>query len=215
MEQEKLTVIFDFDGTLANTIDLVARLYNEHAESFGALHIDMAEFPELRKLGYKKAMKKKKIRWTAIPRMALLISREMKQHMDEVKPYDGIVESLRSMQESGVAIGVLTSNNAALVKDFFAQHNFPQFDFVLSEKTLWGKEKALKKIMKRYGLMRERVVYVGDEPRDINASRKAKITSIGVTWGAGGKESIDLAPPDYIVNTAEELSKTVQVISAK
>jgi phosphoglycolate phosphatase len=139
----------------------------------------------------------------------------MKQHMDEVMPYDGIVKSLRTMQQQGTSIGVLTSNNAVLVKDFFAAHNFPEFDFVVSEKTLWGKEKALKRIMKRHKLIRERVVYVGDEPRDINASKKAKIISIGVTWGAGGKESMDITPPDYVVTDEDELLSIVSEIRQK
>jgi phosphoglycolate phosphatase len=168
----------------------------------------MSELPELRKLGYKKAMKKKHIRWTILPRLALFISREMKQHMNEVEPYSGIVNALHKMQEQGVSIGVLTSNNAVLVQEFFDAHHFPKFDFVISEKTLWGKEKALRRIMKRHKLDKSRVAYVGDEPRDINASKKAKIISIGVTWGAGGVESIDLAPPDYVVNNADELLQT-------
>lgn len=55
---KQFTVIFDFDGTLANTLELVAKIYNDHAQDFGALQIDMAEMSEYRKLGYKKSMKK-------------------------------------------------------------------------------------------------------------------------------------------------------------
>lgn len=206
---EKLTVIFDFDGTLANTVDLVARIYNEHAHEFGALPIDMNEISVYRKLGYKKAMKKAKIRWTILPRLVLFISREMKQHMDEVKPYPGIVEMLKELQKEGISIGVLTSNNAGLVNDFFDNNNFPQFDFIVSEKTLFGKEKALKKIIKRHDLPSHRVIYVGDEPRDITACKKAGIRVIGVTWGVGGKEGLSSTPPDWLVGTSDELLKVI------
>ena len=207
---EKLTVIFDFDGTLANTVDLVARIYNEHADEFGALPIDMAEISVYRKLGYKKAMKKAKIRWTVLPRMVLFISREMKQHMGEVKPYPGVVKVLKNMQEAGISIGVLTSNNAGLVNDFFESNNFPVFDFIVSEKTMFGKEKALKKIMKRHGLPHHRVIYVGDEPRDITACKKAGIRVVGVTWGVGGREGLVSTPPDWLVDTSNELLDVIK-----
>ncbi len=207
--KERFTVIFDFDGTLANTVDLVARIYNEHAEEFGALPIDMTKLPDYRKLGYKKGMKKLQIRWTVLPRLVLFVGREMKKHMDEVKPYDGIVEVLKNLQQAGVSIGVLTSNNAALVSEFFEKNNFPVFDFIVSEKTLFGKEKALRRIIKRHKLIDHRVIYVGDEPRDVTASFKAGIKVIGVTWGVGGKEGLAPTPPDRLVDTAEQLQSAI------
>jgi HAD superfamily hydrolase (TIGR01509 family) len=204
------TVIFDFDGTLANTLDLVARIYNENAQNFGSNKIDLKDLPHYRRLGYKKAMKEVGIRWTVLPKIVLFISREMKKHMDEVKPYPQIVNVLKKLQNDGVTIGVLTSNNAALVQDFFDAHDFPHFDFVVSEKTLFGKEKALKRILKRYDLKKENVLYVGDEPRDITSCNKAGIKVIGVTWGVGGKEALEITKPDFQVNTADELYSTVQ-----
>ena len=95
------TVIFDFDGTLANTLELVFRLYNEHALSFGARQIGIKEIDTYRKLGYKKAMKKAGVRWTTLPRIMLFISREMKKHMHEVSPYEGVITQIQSLQKEG------------------------------------------------------------------------------------------------------------------
>ena len=206
---DKFTVIFDFDGTLANTLDLVARIYNENAHHYGALPIDMKDISDYRKLGYKKAMKKLKIRWTVLPRLVLFVSREMKKHMEEVEPYAGVVDVLNDIQKQGISIGVLTSNDGALVHEYLEKNNFPIFDFIVSEKTMFGKEKALKKIMKRHDLHRNRVVYVGDEPRDITACNKAGIKVIGVTWGVGGREGLIATPPDWLVDTPIELKKTI------
>jgi phosphoglycolate phosphatase len=134
----------------------------------------------------------------------------MKQHMGEVKPYPGVVKVLKNMQEAGISIGVLTSNNAGLVNDFFESNNFPVFDFIVSEKTMFGKEKALKKIMKRHGLPHHRVIYVGDEPRDITACKKAGIRVVGVTWGVGGREGLVSTPPDWLVDTSNELLDVIK-----
>lgn len=207
------TVIFDFDGTLANSVDLMFRLYNDHVEQFGYLPMRRDEFPELRRLGYTKAMRLKKIKVRMLPRIVMTLGKEMRTSMDEVKPYDGIVETLQSLKEYGFSIGILTSNQAGVVDEFLKAHKFPEFDFVVSEKTLFGKDKALKRIFKRFDLDRDQVLYVGDEPRDVVASRKAGIRSIAVSWGLGGHEAFEKIRPDILVNTPKELLSTITSLS--
>jgi len=206
---DKLTVIFDFDGTLASSLALVARIYNDHHEEFGSLPVDIKELSVYQKLGYKGAAKKANIKWRKMPKMALTIGREMKKHMDEVNPYPGVVNMLNKLRKEGISIGVLTSNSGPLVKDFFAANNFPVFDFVVSEKTLFGKEKSLRKIIKRHDLDINRVLYVGDEPRDVVSCRKAGISVIGVSWGLGGVEGLKPSEPDAIVHNSHELQKEI------
>lgn len=205
----RATVIFDFDGTLANTVDLIVRIYNEHAEAFGAEKVSEKEFNKLRKLGYKKAMKLKKIKYRVVPRVAMTVLKEMRLHMDEVEPYKGIVDVLHELKKKGFSIGVLTSNQAVIANEFFNAHKFPKFDFVVSEKTLFGKDRALRRIIKRYGLENNQVLYVGDEPRDVTASHKAGIQVLGVSWGLAGREGFRHHMPDKIVDTPRELQEVI------
>jgi phosphoglycolate phosphatase len=207
---QKTTLIFDFDGTLANSLDLIVRLYNEHVSEFGYLPLEPSEFPSLRTAGYKKAMKVKKIKVRKLPKMIFVMGREMRQRIDEVRPFEGIVEVLAELKKTGYSIGVLTSNQAPLVNHFLMQHNFPEFDFVVSEKTLFGKDKAIKKILKIKNLAKNQVLYIGDEPRDVTASRKSGVGIIGVSWGFGGKEGFIKDKPDFI---ADEPSQLIEVVS--
>lgn len=204
------TVIFDFDGTLADSLELLLSLYNTHADQFGYQTVEPDELPRLRKLGYKKAMKQKGIKFYRVPKMVVQLGREMRQRMDEVKPYSGIVELLNNLRAEGYTLGVLTSNQTALVADFFKAHKFPPFDFIVSEKTLFGKGKALKRIMRSHNLAKEAVLYVGDEPRDVQASRKAGVRVIGVSWGLGGREGFAAAQPDIVADTTTELSRAIK-----
>jgi len=203
------TVIFDFDGTLADTIELVLNLYNQVAPQFKADTVTKAEIPVLLRLGYAKAAKKKHIRWSVIPRLVLYVSREMRKHMDEVKPYPGAVDCIKNLRAGGYAVGVLTSNQENLVRKFFAKNNFPDFDFVVSEKTLFGKDKALRKIIRRRGLDISQVVYVGDEPRDVVACRRIGVKVIGVSWGVAGPNGFGNDKPDHLVNTADQLEAVI------
>jgi phosphoglycolate phosphatase len=94
-------------------------------------------------------------------------------------------------------------------------HKFPSFDFVVSEKTIFGKDKALKRIIKRYGLNKEHVIYVGDEPRDVKASLSAGVKVIAVTWGLGGKEGFEKVTPTALVDTPHELKKKLQELTVE
>lgn len=199
------TVIFDFDGTLANSVDLIFELYNIHADEFGYLPIKRTEFSALRKMGYANAMRLKKIKARKLPKIAMVLSKEMHGKMDVVEPYVGIVDTLNRLKDDGYSIGVLTSNQASLVQEFFNKHSFPEFDFVVSEKTIFGKHKALKRIIKSYGLDKEKVIYVGDEPRDVAASHKVGVRAIGVVWGLAGEEGFEKNKPDYSAKTPVEL----------
>ena len=203
-------VIFDFDGTLANSIDMVMGIYNRMAPDFGTDQVSREEFPYLRKLGYKKAMKEKGIHWSQLPRIAIAISKELKSHMKEVQPYDGIVEELTAIKKSGYDIGILTSNQEPLVRDFLNDFNFPEFTFLVSEKSIFGKDKALKKIIKKQNLDKDTVVYVGDEPRDVIACRKTGIAVIGVSWGLAGVEGFAKAEPDRLIDQPKNLLKTIK-----
>lgn len=204
-----MTVIFDFDGTLANTVELIIDTYNMYSEELGYTKIKHSEIPALRRLGYKGAMKKKGIKLHSLPRIALKLSREMRKHMDQVEPYDGIVDVLKKLQSKGLTIGVLTSNQASTASEFFETHKFPKFDFVVSEKTFFGKDRALRKIMKRFDLDQDQVIYVGDEPRDVTASHKAGVQVMGVTWGLAGEEGFKHHAPDKLIKTPKDLQETI------
>jgi phosphoglycolate phosphatase len=212
----KKVVIFDFDGTLADTIKLAVQLYNDHAAHFGAQPIAESELPELRLLisnnGYKAALKKKNIRIARLPAMVVTISREMKSHIHEVRPYEGIIVALEELKAKGYRLGVLTSNQEHLVREFLESNAYPLFDFIVSEKTLFGKDKALKKILKKFALEKNEVVYVGDETRDTSACKKAGIDVIGVGWGVAGIDGFVKAMPTKLIAAPSELVSTVDAL---
>jgi phosphoglycolate phosphatase len=210
----KQVVIFDFDGTLANSISLALRIYNEHADHFGCMPIDETELPQLRQavrdLGYAKAMKLKQVRISRVPAMLVTLSKEMKQHMAEVTPYEGIIQALEELKAKGYRLGVLTSNQEHIVREFLETHQYPLFDFIVSEKTLFGKDKALKRIMKKFALDRRGVVYVGDETRDVVACHKADIDVIAVGWGLAGHEGFTKDVPTKLIASTSELVATIE-----
>jgi phosphoglycolate phosphatase len=80
---------------------------------------------------------------------------------------------------------------------------------VWSENTLFGKQRALKKILKVYELSASEVLYIGDEVRDIEGAKKAGVASGAVTWGYNDEELLLEHEPDVMFNSPQDLLSRV------
>jgi HAD superfamily hydrolase (TIGR01549 family) len=113
----------------------------------------------------------------------------------------GMADVVRELRKTSDCLGILTSNMAANVETFLDAHGLlDHFDFISSTSKLTGKAKHLKAIRKTFSLRQEEMLYVGDEIRDIKASRKAGVHVAAVTWGFNSRESLAAEKPDYLLD---------------
>jgi phosphoglycolate phosphatase len=63
----------------------------------------------------------------------------------------------------------------------------------------------LRAIQKTFSVRAEEMLYVGDEIRDIKASKKAGIAIAAVTWGFNSAESLKAEAPEHVVSEPPEL----------
>jgi phosphoglycolate phosphatase len=84
------------------------------------------------------------------------------------------------------------------------------FDFVFSEKNIFSKDTRLKFIVKIFKLRFEDVIYVGDEIRDMQAAKKARLKGVAVSWGYTSPKILQSADPSAIVYSAKQLLKTIK-----
>ena len=203
----KKTINFDFDGTIADTIPFLLEIINQLARE--------NNFPELKQLEFIKAksesplqiIKKYKIPLYKIPGLLIRGQQLLGQKMGQVKFIRGMREILFKLKNKGYRFGILSSNSVANIKLFLQANKCPVFNFIHSEKNLFGKDKSLKNILKKYKLKKDDIVYVGDEVRDIEACRKAGIKIIAVAWGFNNKDLLFESCPDYMVDKPEDILK--------
>ena len=79
------------------------------------------------------------------------------------------------------------------------------FDFVVGYPKLFGKAKALRRILRRERIDRAEVLFVGDELRDVQAGRKAKVPTVAVTWGFHAEGLLAGGGPTFVVRQPGEL----------
>lgn len=198
-------IVFDFDGTIALTLEASVRAVNKLSEKYGFRKVTNEDVEIFREKGWKQAIKGFKVSILKIPQILLDGQKEMAKEIEAVEMVEGLDRVLIELKKKGYVLGVLTSNSLENAERFFDKYNL-KFDYVYSEKTLFGKEKAINKLLEDRGLNKEEIVYVGDETRDWEACEKAGVKMIGVGWGfntaealkKNGLENVAISPMELI-----------------
>ena len=198
-------VLFDFDGTLADTFETGAALINEFAGRFGYKTID---FAKNRNLSARELVKFSGVRWWQIPRLVRFFRKESARNAYNIQPCQGVPEMLRNISQSA-DLGILTTNTTHAVECFLRNHNLESyFGYVKTGVPLFGKRRALgsavRLLQKKYTL----ILYVGDEIRDIEACRAAGVEIISVSWGFNAHEVLAEANPS-VAKSAGELEQLI------
>lgn len=212
MEAKKY-VVFDFDGTIADTLDLAFAIFNRIAPDYHVRQADKQELELLRSRKPQELLKLYGITRLRLLTLLLRIQKELTHHISEAALVQGMESSLRQLRRAGFSLGILTSNSRENVARFLEHHALGGLmDFIYSGNSLFGKDKIIRRMLGKEKIAREHVVYTGDETRDIEACHRAGIPVIAVSWGLQGRDLLATSHPDYLVDDPAELLPLVQHI---
>ena len=199
------TIIFDFDGTIADTMEEGRRIFNVIAPDYGIRQIDREEMEGFRSLSINQFIDAMKIPKTRIPLFIARGTLMMRRSIGGLPLIAGVGEILPQLRAKVDRFGILTSNAVDNVELFLDSHGIRGlFDFVSSTSKLTGKSRYLNGTRKRYKLKAEEMLYVGDEVRDLKAAKKAGIPCAGVTWGFNTREALAAENPDHLLDAPAE-----------
>ncbi len=199
-------VIFDFDGTIADTFTVV---FN-HIDRINELKLDSLDTKKIdhyKAIGVRELIKELKLTKFKIFTISLKFRKLFGEYVTEIKPVDGIGSALEVLQQNGFKMGILSSNSKSNIDTILKLNSLSNyFTFVDSEFALFSKANKLEKLISKHKLDKNDVFYVGDEVRDVEAAKESGVKSIAVTWGYNKIEALKAANPDYIVNSTKELT---------
>ena len=199
-------IVFDFDGTLADTFNAIVRIANRLADDFGYKPLMPSDIEQIRNLSTRQIIQQAGLPLFKIPFLLKRIKSELHKDIESLKPVYGIPELLKELKNQGKIIGILTSNTEKNVKTFLKIHALESFfSFIDSEATIFGKSSALKKLINDNHFQPNFLVYIGDETRDIAASKKINIKVVAVTWGFNSSDALIKYNPDFLVNHPREV----------
>ena len=195
-------VIFDFDGTVADSIPFI---YYEVKKELKEVGISEKEVGQIEKVGVSKFLKELNMSRIKMAWAAFKIQKRLKKKIDRVAVFEGVESLLRDLQKDGFELGIVTNNKKKTVEKFMKSNDLNLLSFVYGNFFLRRKVRKLEKAVKIAGAEKGRVVYIGDQKDDILDAKKVGLKSIGVTWGISSFDELKKAGPDYIANSPEEI----------
>lgn len=199
------TLIFDFDGTLVDSMQLYIHGFNAVGADFGLPKIDSSNLQEVKQSSVKDLMKRYGIGPVKLAKLLFTVNKNLKQDIEKVEFFPEMKSVLTKLSKE-FKLGILTSNHLENVQAFLNRQDFNNiFDFIYASKNLFGKDKVLSALLKQHKLDKKEVLYFGDEVRDIEACQKIQVKMAAVTWGFNDRSLLVTKNPDYLLDSPKQI----------
>jgi phosphoglycolate phosphatase len=197
-----MNLIFDFDGTLCDSLDTSILIANKYFALFG---IPPTSSQEFRTLGLTGLLKSRHIPLWAAIFISPIAHWEFSRHLPHLKLFPWTSQIIPQLSNSH-KLGILTNNSKQVVKSLLRRHQLNDyFSFVYSESQVFNKHNSLTKIINTYALDPRQTFYIGDALRDIEAAHKIGVSSVGVTWGLESDQLLASAHPTHLISNPNSL----------
>lgn len=210
----KKLIIFDLDGTLLDTIVDLATATNQALARHGypTHETDAYRFfvgNGINKL-FERALPEEKRSEENIQKIrSAFIPFYNVHNADLSRPYPGIPELLRALQEQGMQLAVASNKyheaTRKLVHQFFPEINFTEVFGQREGVPSKPHPQVVFEIMEKIQANASETIYVGDSCVDMETGKNAGVTTIGVSWGFRPRTELEAYHPDFIADQASDL----------
>ncbi len=186
-------IIFDFDGTIADSFDYVTGFL---AGTLGREPLNDKQKRELKGLSMAAMARRMGYGWWRLPWLLIKGRRRMGQVITSVQPFDGIPDVIEKLHAEGHELFVVSSNSVQNIHAFLHHHKLHTYFLeVYGGIGLFGKAPALRRLLKEQNVKPAGSVYIGDELRDVEAAKSIKLPVVAVAWGFARPDDLeDLGP---------------------
>jgi phosphoglycolate phosphatase len=202
-------VIFDFDGTLADSFPWFMKTLDIVTEEFNLNKINLEDMPELRKLDSLSFLKHLKIPLYKLPRISTFMRNMMSENIEEIKMFDGIENMFHELKKLGHKIAIVSTNSKENIIKVLGDELIKMNDHFVGGVSVFGKESKLKKVLKLSGIDKKDAIYIGDELRDVLASQKIGMPCGAVAWGVNDAEALAELKPDEMFYEVDHVLQRV------
>lgn len=206
-----MAVLFDYDGTLADSVPAVQHATNDTLRERDLPTTDEAgilygmQYETTRRFAYHSGREE--------PDLLEALQDSFYLHLAErselIRPFDGALELVRELRDKGFRVGIVSNNPSHLIRGVLNHWAATElFDLVLGENDFYPRKPdpaGIRLALERLGLTPLRAAYVGDSDSDAKAARDAGVFALGVTWS---HHTYGLTPSSWFprrVDSMEEL----------
>ncbi len=206
-----MTIIFDFDGTLADSLTVMLDIYNNQIAPQWNLRPVMAEdWHILRQSSFTKGMRTIGVKPHQLAKILNEGRRLVKSRSSDIKLFPGAAKLIKQLAGDGHDLYVLSTNDQAVINDVFKAAGIDDCITVLKSPRLFGKAGALRRLVRQLGVQPGDVWMVGDELRDMSAAKRVGLKSLAVTWGFQPEITLAAYQPTAIAHKLSDIPGIIQ-----
>ena len=202
-------IIFDFDGTISDSFDFIVNLMAEAANQSPPTAVQRRQYRGMSMFAIGRSYGHS---WLKLLRLFIKGRKQMGLQMRKtIHPYKGMPELIKTLNEEGHQLYILTSNTVYNVRLFLKHHELKTYFLqTYGSISVFGKAPALRRLLKSNHLDINDAVYVGDELRDVQAAKSLNLRVVAVTWGFTRPEALIEARPTAVAHSPQELLKILE-----
>ncbi len=202
-------VMFDFDGTLGDTLPWFMTVMDQVADKYEVKRLADHEIHTLRSYSAHQAIKYLGVPAWKLPFIARHVHGLLANDITKVSLFPGVDTLLQHLAANGHILAVVSSNSYGNVTQILGPANTALMQHFECGVSLFGKQAKLKKILGKSGVAATEAIYIGDETRDLEAARRAHIPFGAVAWGYATLESMQAHAPAEIFASIDDIPAKV------
>ena len=202
-------VIFDFDGTLADSADWFLSIADHLADRFKFRKVAADEVELLRGKTSSEVIRHLGIPRWKLPAIGRYTHDLLAQQTDRIALFDGIPALLEQLAASGVRIALVTSNAEDNARAILGPANAALIERFECGASLFGKARRYRRVLRKCDIAQSEAISIGDETRDVVAAKKVGICSGAVLWGYANRDVLTRLEPDMLFETPDHVLRHV------
>jgi phosphoglycolate phosphatase len=198
-------VMFDFDGTLADSFPWLVSVMHKISDKYKLKALDSEQMEALRGADGRQMMAKMGVPFWKVPQMASYARQLAGQDVDQIPMFAGVSEMLATLARQGATLAMVSSNAVENIQRVLGPENTALISFFECGTSLSGKDAHIKRVLQQSGISAQQAILIGDEVRDLEAARKAGVASGAVSWGYNRPEVLAAQSPTVLFTSMQDL----------
>jgi phosphoglycolate phosphatase len=197
--------LFDFDGTLADSMLWFLGIYDQVADRFGYRRLAPGDQERLRGLETRAILRHLGIPMWQLPVIAQHVRALAERDIAKIRLFPGVDAMLDAVRAGGVQLAVVSSNTEENVRRVLGPAAAHIVHYACGA-SLFGKEAKIRAALRATRTEPHAAIFIGDEARDIAAANAAGIACAAVAWGYANPMFLRSLSPTLFFERIEEIA---------
>ena len=205
------TFLFDLDGTLIDSIDLILRSYRHTLKT----HRGIEPPDEIWMEGLGTPLWVQFRHWTEDPAeiqamVATYRDYNLANHDAMVRPYEGVADEVLRLKARGKTLGLVTSKmRSGALRGLKLLGLTETFDAIVGSDEVKNPKphpEPVERALELLGAPASTAVFIGDSRHDIECGRAAGVKTAAVLWGPFSRADLEGSKPDFWLERPTDLA---------